>query len=202
MTLNCKGSDIKYFGGYVCVPCHSPGDTLGELVADKEYTVTVKRKVNKRSNAANAYMWVLCDKLAEALSTDGGEFYTKVDIYREHIKAVGVWKDYPPMNEQEAKGFMYAWSCVGPGWVTELGYANDGENRIVRAYYGSSTYSTRRMARLIDSLTQDCKALGIETRPEEEVRSLLAQWKEEKNAAGSADEQTSGSTGTTYSEGH
>lgn len=192
MTLNCKGSDIKYFAGYVCIPCQSPGDTLGELVADKEYTVTVKRKGNKRSNAANSYMWVLCDKLAEALSADGAECYTKVDIYREHIKAVGKWSDYPPMTEQEAKGLMYAWSCIGPGWVTELGYAHDGENRIVRAYYGSSTYSTRRMARLIDSLTQDCKALGIETRPAEEVESLLSQWKEAKNEGADKSDQHTG----------
>lgn len=48
--------------------------------------------------------------------------------------------------------------------------------RNLRAYYGSSTYDTRQMAMLIENLVQDCQALGIETRPEEEIRSLLEAW--------------------------
>jgi len=44
-------------------------------------------------------------------------------------------------------------------------------------YYGSSDFDTRQMAMLIDGLIQDARALGIETRPEEEIRSLLEEWK-------------------------
>lgn len=32
------------------------------------------------------------------------------------------------------------------------------------------------MSRLIDNLVQDCKAVGIETKPQAEIDSLLRQW--------------------------
>jgi len=40
--------------------------------------------------------------------------------------------------------------------------ANRVYKRIV-VYYGSSTYDTKQMSALIDSLVQDAQALGIET---------------------------------------
>ena len=43
-------------------------------------------------------------------------------------------------------------------------------------YYGSSDFDTRQMSMLIDNLVQDAQALGIETRPEEEIKSLLEAW--------------------------
>ena len=193
MTLNCKGSDIKYFGGYVCVPCQSPGDTLGELVADKEYTVTVKRKTKKRSLDANAYYWELCGKLAQALNIP------KNDVYRKHIDEMSIY-EVLCMKDEAAAWFKYEWLDGSIGRKVELKDSRFEGYTVVLAYKSSKDYTNAEMARLIDNCVQDCKALGIETRPEEEVRSLLAQWKEEKNAAGSADAQTSGSTGTIYSE--
>jgi hypothetical protein len=32
------------------------------------------------------------------------------------------------------------------------------------------------MSRLIDSVVEDCKSIGIETRPQEEIESLLKEW--------------------------
>lgn len=194
MTLNCKGSDIKYFGGYVCVPCQSPGDTLGELVADKEYTVTVKRKTKKRSLDANAYYWELCGKLAQHMGVTSGE------VYRRHIVDMSNYETYCMMSPA-VEAFSRLWCSDHYGRSIDTRESKIPGCTTVLAYYGSSDFDTAQMSRLIDNCVQDCKALGIETRPEEEVRSLLAQWKEEKNAAGSADGQTSGSTGTTYSEG-
>ena len=43
-------------------------------------------------------------------------------------------------------------------------------------YYGSSDFDTRQMSMLIDHLVQDARVLGIETRPEEEIKSLLEAW--------------------------
>jgi hypothetical protein len=44
------------------------------------------------------------------------------------------------------------------------------------AYYGSSTYDTAQMHRLLDAIMEECKTQGIETRPQEEIESLLAYW--------------------------
>ena len=49
--------------------------------------------------------------------------------------------------------------------------------RNLRAYYGSSTYDTRQMAQLIDNLVQDCRALDIEVKSEEEIASIMGAWK-------------------------
>jgi hypothetical protein len=41
---------------------------------------------------------------------------------------------------------------------------------------GSSTYSTKEMSILIDGIVSDAKDLGIETIPEEELKSLKESW--------------------------
>lgn len=65
------------------------------------------------------------------------------------------------------------WSKNGLGWHTEAFPSKiDGCTNVI-LYYGSSTYDTRQMSALIDSLVQDCKALGIETKSEEEIDSLI-----------------------------
>ena len=43
-------------------------------------------------------------------------------------------------------------------------------------YYGSSFYSVEEMAHLIDLVVQDCKELGIETIPPEELERLKNMW--------------------------
>ena len=46
----------------------------------------------------------------------------------------------------------------------------------VVAYYGSSTYNTKEMSRLIELLIEECKQFGIETKPQAEIDSLLRSW--------------------------
>ena len=49
---------------------------IDSLHEDKEYTLTVKERKEKRSISANNYFWVMVDKLAEKLRM------SKTDIYR------------------------------------------------------------------------------------------------------------------------
>lgn len=53
---------------------------------------------------------------------------------------------------------------------------DDGPLLIVRAYYGSSRYNTKQMSRLIDSLMEDCEAVGIVTISEKDKGLLLDDW--------------------------
>jgi hypothetical protein len=46
------------------------------------------------------------------------------------------------------------------------------------AYYGSSSYDTAEMSRLIDLVVQDCKALDIETDTPEQIALRLARWED------------------------
>ena len=59
----------------------------------------------------------------------------------------------------------------------QLDYAENGENVTIRCYYGSSVYNTKQMARLIDDVVSDCKEMGIETKPPEEIDRLVSLWK-------------------------
>ena len=72
---------------------------------------------------------------------------------------------------------MTAWGRQGIGWLSEqVDYEPDGEHIVIRCYYGSSVYNSRQMARLIDWLVDEAKGLGLETKPQEYVNSLLEEW--------------------------
>ena len=62
------------------------------------------------------------------------------------------------------------------GTWKSCGYDKDGDRLVIRAYYGSSRYNTRQMSRLIDSIVQDCKDLGIETLPPEKLAAMKEEW--------------------------
>lgn len=142
--------------------------SLEELKEDK-LSIEIKKYRNKRSLDANAYMWVLISKLEEKVNI------SKDVIYKDAIKNIGVYEVIPVKNEAVER-FIEAWTKNGLGWVCETtkskleGYTN------VLAYYGSSTYDTAEMSRLIDLIVQDCKQLNIETMSKEELDSLIESW--------------------------
>jgi hypothetical protein len=130
----------------------------------------LKPKKELRSLDANAYMWVLCEKIAKAVGN------TKEDVYRDAIRDVGVWRDFH-LLEDEAKSMRAAWERLGIGWPTEqVDYDADGERVVIRAYYGSSVYSRKQLSRVIDNLIQDAKAVGIETMPPAQLESMMREW--------------------------
>ena len=125
----------------------------------------------KRSLTANAYMWKLCDELGKATGN------TKDDVYRLMIRQAGVYEDVE-VKETAVQRWMEMWTAHGTGWICEV--VDDlGKMVTVRTYYGSSSYNRSEMARLIDSVVQECKNVGIETRSQEEINSLLRTVKEE-----------------------
>ena len=127
-----------------------------------------KKWRDKRSRDANAYMWVLLDKLADVLGRE------KNDLYIEYVRRYGTFKDFT-LTPDEAGTFCHVWHELGTGWPTEqVDYAPDGDHVVIRAYYGSSTYSTKRMSRLIEAIVRDCKELEIETMTPDELSALLS----------------------------
>lgn len=43
-------------------------------------------------------------------------------------------------------------------------------------YYGSSSYNTAEMSKLIELIVQECKTQDIETKSDAEIKSLLESW--------------------------
>lgn len=150
------------------VPSVREAQRVCEHYPDGKYSAELKERRKKRSMNANNYFWQLVDQIAAALGR------VKEDLYLEYIKQVGVFKDFT-LSEEQAKTFRVAWSMLGVGWPTQqVDY--DGDNVVIRAYYGSSQYSTRQMSRLIDMAVEDAKDLGIEVLTPLELERMKEEW--------------------------
>lgn len=138
------------------------GDTL---------TVAVSKYRKKRSLNANNYLWKLIGELASETNLPDEE------VYRGYIKDCGL-KKTDEMSDEFYKTVSYVWSQRGIGWFSEKTDFGSREGySLYTFYYGSSCYNSKQMSRLIDAVVQDCKAVGIETMPPDEVDSLISSWK-------------------------
>ena len=52
----------------------------------------------------------------------------------------------------------------------------DTELMIVHAYIGSSQYDVQQMGVLIDNIVESARELGISTKSDEEIDSLIREW--------------------------
>lgn len=133
---------------------------------DKDLVICIKEYKKRRSVSQNSYLWVLLNELAIKLNS------TKEEIYREFIKDYGICVPVPIKNDA-VESFIDKWSKNGIGWFCQdLGESKlDGFTKLM-AYYGSSTYNTKEMSRLIDAVVDACKDNGIETLTPDEIKLL------------------------------
>lgn len=146
-------------------------ENYNELLALKSQNkhVEIKEHKNYRSLDANAYLWVLLTKLQDKLSIP------KEELYKNYIQKIGSSEILPIKNEAVDK-FREAWQRNGLGWITETTKSKlDGFTNVI-AYYGSSSYNTAEMSRLINEVVDDCKEQNIETKSDNEINNLLKQW--------------------------
>lgn len=136
----------------------------------KTYDLTLKPHRERRSLDANAYCWVLLDRLAEKVQIP------KTEIYRRYIREIGGNSDTVCVVEKAADKLCEGWSHNGIGWQTDrLPSKLEGCVNVI-LYYGSSTYDTQQMSRLIDMVVADCKELGIETLTPVELDRMKDRW--------------------------
>ena len=138
-----------------------------EKLEGKDIDAVFKIFREKRSLSANAYAWVLINKLADVMEQ------SDIDIYRRHIKEMGVYRDID-IDEKALNTLKTVWEAYGIGWLAEkVDFAQKEGYITLRLYYGSSVYNTKQMSRFIDGIVQDCKALGIETMTAAEIDRLI-----------------------------
>ena len=141
-----------------------------ELRATEKLTIKIGKFSEKRSLDANAYCWVLISRLAERLNLP------KSDIYRSAIKEIGGNSDTVCIQDKAVQSLRDTWSKMGIGWMTDTMPSKIEGCTNVILYYGSSTYDTAQMSRLINIIVEECRQLGIETKSQEELDSLLGAW--------------------------
>ena len=140
-----------------------------DRLKDTELDVEIKKHRNRRSLSANAYAWVLIDKIAAALSID------KEKVYSEAIRNIGGVSEIVCVRDSALDRLRASWAAHGIGWQTETMPSKIQGCTNVILYFGSSTYDTKQMSLLIDHLVQDAKALGIETMPPNELARLIGE---------------------------
>jgi hypothetical protein len=141
-----------------------------DRLKDGEVSFEIKKYRKRRSLDANAYAWVLIDKIAEAIAAD------KTTVYREAIRNIGGVSETVCVQGQAADKLRSAWESKGIGWQTETMPSKlDGCVNVV-LYYGSSVYDTGQMCQLIDHLVSEAKGLGIETATPDQIARYKDEW--------------------------
>ena len=141
-----------------------------EMKDGKVYEADLKEHRKKRSLDANAYCFVLISKIAEKTGVGIKE------IYRKAVREIGGNNTVVCVKDEAVDALCSGWELKGLGWQTDTVASKlDGCTNVI-LYYGSSTYDTKTMSRLIDYVVQDAKALGIETMTPYELAALIERW--------------------------
>ena len=157
-------------GDWLCIQTGKARKILDELKAGKDYDVEIKEHREKRSLDANAYFWVLVDRLAEKTRIP------KTDIYRSYIREIGGNHEMVCVIDSAVDKLRRGWEHNGLGWQTDTTPSKLPNCTTVILYYGSSTYNTRQMSHLIDMAVQDCQEQGIETLPPDKLAGMMEEW--------------------------
>ena len=130
------------------------------LDKNKQYDVEIKIHREKRSLNANSYCWKLCTEIASAINSD------KDSVYLLMLKRYGVSdlvamlnkiniEDYFKYYDIESRTEKYTWYNI---------------------YKGSSRYDTKEMSVLLNGIVSECKEMGIPTKEDLEINSLIDEW--------------------------
>lgn len=146
---------------------------LSEFIQDNTKIITIQIGINedievkrkKRSSQANKYFWELLQQLCEEMNID------VIQEYRKRVKELGIFR-YWEIDTKNVPTFTKMWEDKGIAWFVEK-VEEIGGKTCLNAYYGSSSYNSKQMSRLIDNLVQDCRSIGIKTLEDIEIEELI-----------------------------
>lgn len=173
--------DIKHIemtpsaGGYTRLMMIVSGDrsliseSVSKAGADPDkYEVEIKRKRSKRGLTANAYYWVLVDKLSKVLGT------SKDEMHEELMRSYGTYK----LNSQGKPVVFSIPAGEDPKGVAKHsrsfaeGYVNGKRFIHYAVLKGSSEMDAKEFSDLLDGLISECKEQRIEVMPQAELEHL------------------------------
>ena len=136
-----------------------------------DLVIEAKPYRKRRSLDANSYLWVLCEKIAQAVRS------SKDEVYLELLERYGVFT-HLIVKPAAVERVKQEWRTV-----RELGEVTVG-NQVgiqLQCYFGSSTYNTKEMSRLLDGAISEADGLGIETATPDEVAKMKGLWDAQEN---------------------
>ena len=144
--------------------------TAKEIIAflldqDKEKQFEIKEHKKKRSLNANAYLWALLNKIANATRL------SKEEVYLQMLKDYGQSEVISLLSDINVEGYFKYYEVIGESML------NGKEFKHIKIYKGSSEFDTSEMAILLDGVIHEAEQLGIETLTESEVNHLKEMWR-------------------------
>lgn len=133
----------------------------------ERYDIHVAKHKNRRSLDANAYLWVLCGKIASKVHSH------KDAVYEEMLQRYGVfYKDDNGYVVVTVKKDVDM-TKVGGHWKL---YRQEGLFNSYLMIKGSSEYNTEEMTHLLDGVIDEAKTLDIDTVTITEKDKMLERW--------------------------
>lgn len=148
----------------------------------KKAVISAEKWYDKKSNQANAYLWVLCDKIAKVINS------TKDIVYEIMLQDAGVFVDYE-IPRDTVEEFSKNWRLVQELYSfeaeskcaeivdAEIIYRPSIEMVGLRCWRGSHTYNKLEMSHLINEVVYQAKDLGIETATPNELKHMVSLWR-------------------------
>ena len=133
-----------------------------QLDETKEYEV--KEYKHKRSLNANAYYWVLVNKIADALNQS--KEFIHLCMLKQYGQRYVLCVHYDTPIENLVK------------YYEQDGVRKQGDRlfKTYNVYLPSSEMNTYEMSKLIDGTVEEAQSMGIETMTPDEIAHLKAMW--------------------------
>ena len=134
-----------------------------ERLAGADVDITIKKYSDPRTLKANAYLWTLITAIGNRMRKDKEAVYLDMLKAYGQAGAVSVKKKWCKQFERSTKYYEYLGESElnGEPW------------RHYRIWVGSHEYDREEFSILLDGVINEARQLGIETRPREEVESML-----------------------------
>lgn len=137
-----------------------------DKLKDKPVDLSVKKWSEHRTLTANAYLWTLITQIGNAIRE------SKEDVYFDMLKAYGQGAA-ASVQEKDAERFCRSYKyneLIGESVL------NGKTFKHYRFWVGSSEYNREEFTILLDGVVREAQNLGLETRPKEEIESLLKEF--------------------------
>ena len=166
----------KWEGGELKLSTRDP-DAFRFAAAFREGDYEIRKAKKPVTRDARAYAWVLIDRLAQALRLD------KAEVYRNALRDIGGNTETVCVQEKAYESLKRKWESNGLGWQVEQMPSTVPTCVVAVMTYGISAFDREELSVLIDHLVQDCKALGIETLPEDKLNAMLEAFDERQRVS-------------------
>lgn len=170
MGKTIKVEQMKMQDGWLCLKPLEYADRINAnqlcYTQNGVYDAEIKKHYEKRSLNANALFWKGCGLIAQATSRDNWS------VYLDLLKDYGEYT-YIVVKPQAVAKFKETYRLCEEVGEIEI---NGKKGMQLLCFYGSSTYDKKQMARLIDGMMQEIRALDIEFVPEGDITKAVEEW--------------------------